>query len=239
MKICIFGAGAIGGMIGSLLKNVGVDVVLIARGEHFETIKKKGLIFLSHEYNLELCQKFEIYDNIENIGSFDLIINGLKAHSSSENAKKISSIMKSNTVFLPTLNGLPWWFFYKIGGKYDNFQLKSVDPNNYQWNFINPARVIGSVVYPAAEIKEPGVIKHIEGRRFILGEPDNSKSERIIEISKLFMKAGMKAPISKNIRNDIWLKLIGNSSFNPLSIITKSTLKQLCENENTKLIVKK
>ena len=173
------------------------------------------------------------------MGKFDLIINGLKAHSSNGNAKLMSSIMHDHTIFLPTLNGVPWWFFYKIGGKFNNYRMSSVDPNNNQWNFISPTRVIGSVVYPAAEIKSPGIIEHIEGKRLILGEPDNSRSTRVIKISKLFMEAGIKAPVSKSIRNDIWLKLIGNSSLNPLSVITRGTLKQLCENENTKMVIQR
>ncbi len=239
MRICIFGAGAIGGMLGSLLKKNGADVVLIARGEHYKAIKKNGLIFTSKEYDLDICQQFDIYDNVDNIDKFDLVINGLKAHSSCESAHLISRLMHNKTILLPTLNGIPWWFFYKIKNRFKDYKLKSVDPTNSQWEYLKPSRVIGSVVYPAATIKAPGLIEHIEGKRFIIGEPDDTKSERVLKLSKLFMTAGIKAPVSKNIRNDIWLKLLGNSSFNPLSIITKGTLKELCENQNTRMIVKK
>ena len=237
MKICIFGAGAIGGMIGSLLKKNGIEVSLIARGNHYTEIKKNGLVFKSKEYDLDICQRFDVYQDITNIGKFDLVINGLKAHSANQTAKHVSQLLHKNSVILPTLNGIPWWFFYKFEGKYNNYKLQSVDPNELQWKYFNPSRVIGSVVYPAAVIKKPGIIEHIEGKRLILGEPNNYKSDRVENLSKLFFSSGIKAPVSKNIRSDIWLKLIGNSSFNPLSIITKTTLKDICENEETRNIV--
>ncbi len=237
MRICIFGAGAIGGMIGSLLKKNGTEVVLIARGEHYNKIKKNGLVFRSKDFDLDICQKFDVYENITGLGKFDLVINGLKAHSANNTAEQVSNLLHSESVLLPTLNGIPWWFFYKFGGKYDNYQVESVDPSALQWKFFKPSRVIGCVVYPAAIITKPGFIEHLEGKRLILGEPDNIKSERIETLSKLFFSAGIKAPISRNIRSDIWLKLIGNSSFNPLSIITKSTLKEMCERQETKNII--
>jgi len=237
VRICIFGAGAIGGMIGSLLKKNGVNVTLIARGEHYSQIKKNGLVFKSKEFDLDICQKFDIQENIDNLGHFDLLINGLKAHSANSTAEHVSKLMHKNSIILPTLNGVPWWFFYKHQSKYKNYILQAVDPNNKQWDFFKPSRVIGCVVYPAAIVKAPGIIEHIEGRRLILGEPDDAKTERIQALSKTLISAGIKAPISKNIRSDIWLKLIGNSSFNPLSIITKSTLKEMCEAKETRNIV--
>ena len=237
MKICIFGAGAIGGMIGSLLKKNGIDVVLVARGEHYKNIKENGLVFKSEEYNLDICQKFDVFSDTSNLGKFDLVINGLKAHSSNKTAITVSELMHENSILLPTLNGIPWWFFYKFSGIYDNYKLDTVDPDNLQWKYLKPSRVVGCVVYPAAIIKKPGIIEHLEGKRFILGEPSDIKTERIQALSKIFTSSGIKAPISKNIRSDIWLKLIGNSSFNPLSIITKCTLKEMCEREETKEIV--
>lgn len=237
MRICVFGAGAIGGMIGALLKKAGADVVLIARGAHYNEIKKNGLVFISNEYDLDICQKFEVFNDLEKLGKFDLVINGLKAHSSNKSAAKVNNLLEKNSILLPTLNGIPWWFFYKFKGKYENYQLSSVDPGGVQWNLFSPNKVIGCVVYPAAIISKPGVIKHLEGKRLILGEPDDNKSDRIIKLSKLLFDAGFKAPISKNIRSDIWLKLIGNSSFNPLSVITRVTLKKMCESPETKNII--
>ncbi|MBF97105.1 MAG: 2-dehydropantoate 2-reductase [Pelagibacterales bacterium] len=237
MRICIYGAGAIGGMLGFLLKRIGVDVTLIARREHYASIKKNGLTFISTEYNIEESLRFDIFDNLENLGKFDLVINSLKAHSANQTASIVSTILHENSIMLPTLNGVPWWFFHKFGGKFDNYKLKSVDPNQSLWKNVTPSKVLGCVVYPAAIIERPGVIKHIEGKRFIIGEPDNAKSERVSTVSDLLIKAGLKAPISRDIRSDIWLKLIGNSSFNPLSVITQNTLKEICENEDTKIII--
>jgi len=237
VRVCIFGAGAIGGMLGFLLKKQGIDVTLIARREHYEAIKKNGLTFISSEYNIEETEKFKVFDNLQTLGKFDLVINSLKAHSANQTAELVSNLLHQETIILPTLNGIPWWFFYKFEGDHANYQLKSVDPEKKQWKYITPEKVLGCVVYPAATIDRPGVIKHIEGKRFILGEPDGIKSERVSIISDMFVKSGLKAPISKDIRSDIWLKLIGNSSFNPLSVITQNTLKEMCENQDTRKII--
>ena len=138
MRICIFGAGAIGGMIGSLLKYNNIDVTLIARGEHYNEIKKNGLVFKSKEYNLDICQKFDVYQEISDIGKFDLVINGLKAHSANNTAKHVSQLLHRVICNITYLKWIPWWFFYKFGGNYDNYQLRSVDPNEFQWKFLNP-----------------------------------------------------------------------------------------------------
>jgi len=238
VRVCIFGAGAIGGMLGFLLNRQGYDVTLVARRDHYKAIKENGLTFISNEYNIEETRKFKIFENLESLESFDLVINSLKAHSANQTAELVAKILHKNTIVIPTLNGIPWWFFYKFEGEFNNYQLNSVDPEKKQWEHITPNKVLGCVVYPAAIISQPGVIKHIEGKRFILGEPDGSKSERVNTISDMFIKSGLKAPVSKNIRSDIWLKLIGNSSFNPLSVITQNTLKEMCENEDTRDIIK-
>lgn len=225
-------------MIGFLLKRQGVDVTLIARRDHYKEIKNNGLTFISKEYDIEETKKFAIFENLDNLGFFDLVINSLKAHSANQTAEIFSKILKDDTTVLPTLNGIPWWFFYKFGGKFNNYQLQSVDPNQNLWKNVGPSKVLGCVVYPAATISKPGVIKHIEGKRLIIGEPDNIKSDRAKAVSSLMIKAGIKSPISRDIRSDIWLKLLGNSSFNPLSIITQNTLKEICENKNSKNIIK-
>ena len=237
MNICIFGAGAIGGMIASLFKRAGMDITIVARGAHFEAINKKGLIFQSKEYDLDICQSFKVVPDINDLEKFDIVISGLKAHSSNQTAKSISEILHKKSMLVTTVNGIPWWFFYKFSGQLNNYQIKSVDPQSLQWEYIRPERVIGSVVYPAALVAKPGLIKHLEGKRIILGEPDNSKSERIQELSKIFFAAGIKSPASKSIREDIWLKLIGNSSLNPISVILNSTLKEMCEQEDTISII--
>ena len=135
MRVCIFGAGAIGGMLGFLLKKQGIDVTLIARREHYEAIKKNGLTFISHEYNIEETRKFKIFNDLENLKEFDLVINSLKAHSANQTAELVSNLLHQETIILPTLNGIPWWFFYKFEGDHANYQLKSVDPEKKQWKY--------------------------------------------------------------------------------------------------------
>ena len=189
--------------------------------KHYREIKKNGLTFISKEYNIEDTKNFKIFDSLEKLEKFDLVINSLKAHSANQTAELVSNLLHNNSVVLPTLNGVPWWFFYKFKGTLANYQLDSVDPGKKQWKYITPNKVLGCVVYPAAIIEKPGIIKHIEGKRFILGEPDGTKSERAFAISEMFNKSGLKAPVSKDIRGDIWLKLIGNSSFNPYLLSLK------------------
>ena len=176
-----------------LLNRQGYDVTLIARREHYKAIKKNGLTFLSNEYNIEETRKFKVFDSLESLGNFDLVINSLKAHSSNQTAELVAKILHENTIVIPTLNGIPWWFFYKFEGEFNNYQLNSVDPEKKQWKHITPNKVLGCVVYPAAIIDKPGVIKHIEGKRFILGEPDGTKSERANAISDMFIKSGLKS----------------------------------------------
>jgi len=238
MNICIFGAGAIGGMIASLLKNSGVDnISIIARGKNFKEIEKNGLHFLSEELNLNIKNKFKTYSTTKNIGKFDLIFITVKAHSASLVAAEIGNLVKKDSVVIPAVNGIPWWYFYKLKGPYENKKIRCVDPYNKQWDNIGPEKILGCVVYPAAEIISPGKILHSKGNRLILGEPDNRKSDRLIMISKMLNIAGFKSPISKDIRSSVWTKLLGNLSFNPLSVLTGATLKEICENKETRNII--
>ncbi len=238
MRICIFGAGAIGGMIASLLKNSGLDdVSIVARGENFREIKKNGISFSSKELNLDIKNKFNAYSSTANIGKFDIIFIAVKAHSASLVASDIGNLLKKDTIVIPAVNGIPWWYFYKLIGPYENKKIDCVDPQDRQWNNIGPEKVLGCVVYPAAEIVSPGKILHLKGNRLILGEPDNSKSERLIYVSKMLSKAGFKSPTSRDIRSSIWTKLLGNLSFNPVSVLTGATLKDICEDNETKNII--
>lgn len=239
MKICIFGAGAIGGMLAALLSKEGAEVSVIARGEQYKAIKENGISFVSKELNLDFNAKCKTFSNTMDAGQYDVIFATMKAHSASLSALEFSPLIKKSSVVIPAINGIPWWYFYKLKGRFENKKIESVDPENKQWNAIGPEKVLGCVVYPAAEIIKPGVIKHIESNRFILGEPNNTKSERALLISKILKNCGIKAPVSKNIRNDIWIKLLGNLSFNPISVITEGTLKQLAEDNNTRLIISK
>ena len=230
MKICIVGAGAIGGYLGFKLINAGFDVSLVARGTHLKAMKHSGLTVIENDKEISCFPKCS--ESMSDLGNMDYIFITLKAYSIPGLVNEISTMFKENTAVITAYNGIPWWYFFNIEGPFKNYRIKCIDPNNIQWNTITPERIIGCVVYPATEIIEPGVIKHIEGNRFSLGEPEGKQTERILKISKALVKAGIKAPIRSNLREEIWIKLIGNLAFNPLSVITGKTLDILAsENE--------
>ena len=232
MKICIVGAGATGGYLGVKLINAGFDVSLVARGAHLTAMKKKGLTLIENDKEITCSPKCS--DSMKELGKMDFIFITLKAYSINGLVKEISTMFDENTSVISAYNGIPWWYFFGAEGQFKNYRIKCIDPENIQWNVITPERIIGCVVYPATEIIEPGVIKHIEGNRFSLGEPNGAQTERISRISKAMAKADLKAPVRKNIRQEIWMKLIGNLAFNPLSVITEETLDVLLLNEENK-----
>ena len=234
MKICIMGAGATGGYLGAKLINAGLDVSLVARGAHLEAMQKTGLTIIENEKEITCTPKCS--DSMEELGKMDFIFITLKAYSIPGVVKEIAKMFDENTSVITAYNGIPWWYFFNTGGQFNNYRIKCIDPDNTQWNLITPERIIGCVVYPATEIIRPGVIKHVEGNRFSLGEPSGVQSERISRISKALISAGLKAPIRNNIRQEIWTKLIGNLAFNPLSVITGETLDVLVSNEKNKEI---
>ena len=213
MKICIVGAGSTGGYLGVKLIKAGLDVSLIARGAHLEAMKEKGLTIIENEKEIVCFPKCS--ENMKELGKMDFIFITLKAYSIPGVVKEIAEMFHENTSVITAYNGIPWWYFFNIDGQYNNYRIKCIDPNNIQWNLITPERIIGCVVYPATEIIRPGVIKHMEGNRFSLGELSGTQSERISRISKALISAGLKAPIRNNIRQEIWTKLIGNLAFNP------------------------
>ena len=173
-------------------------------------------------------------ETMEELGKMDFIFITLKAYSITGMAKEIAKLFDENTSVITAYNGIPWWYFFNNGGQLNNYRIKCIDPDNTQWSLITPERIIGCVVYPATEIIRPGVIKHMEGNRFSLGEPSGVRSERISRISKALISAGLKAPIRNNIRQEIWTKLIGNLAFNPLSVITGETLDVLLSKKENK-----
>ena len=232
MKICIVGAGATGGYLGVKLINAGFDVSLVARGAHLTAMKKKGLTLIENDKEITCSPKCS--DSMKELGKMDFIFITLKAYSINGLVEEISTMFDENTSVISSYNGIPWWYFFDAEGQFKNYRIKCIDPKNIQWNVITPERIIGCVVYPATEIIEPGVIKHIEGNRFSLGEPNGAQTERISRISKAMARADLKAPVRKNIRQEIWMKLIGNLAFNPLSVITGETLDVLLLNEENK-----
>ena len=236
MKICIFGAGAIGGYMGAKLAEAGADVSLVARGPHLAAMKDKGLTLI--EEGEAKTYEVNASDNAADLGPQDYVIVTLKAHSVPPVVPKMQPLIGEGTTIVSGVNGVPWWYFHKHGGALEGTRLASVDPGDAQWNGFGPDRVLGCVVYPAAEVSEPGVVKHIEGTRFSLGEPDGSKSDRALALSKALSAASLKAPVRPRLRDEIWVKLWGNLSFNPISALTHATLDVLCTSDDTRPIAR-
>ena len=237
MKICIFGAGAIGGYMGVKLAQVGADVSLVARGPHLKAMKKNGLRLI--EEGNDTTVPVTASENPEDLGIQDYVVITLKAHSVPLIVNKMEPLINKKTTIVSGVNGIPWWYFHKVGGEFEGTRVNSVDPGNVQWDTFGPDKVLGCVVYPAAEVIEPGVIKHIEGNRFSLGEPDGSKSDRALKLSKVLTAAGIKAPVRPKLRDEIWVKLWGNLSFNPISALTHATLDVLCTDVGTRDVARK
>lgn len=236
MKICIFGAGAIGGYLGAKLAASGADVSLVARGPHLAAIRRNGLRLI--EQGTETTHNVTASQDPGELGVQDYVIVTLKAHSVPPVVDLMQPLIGDHTTIVSGVNGVPWWYFHKIGGPLEGTRLASVDPGDVQWNGFGPDRVLGCVVYPAAEVAEPGVVRHIEGNRFSLGEPDGSRSDRAIALSGAFSAAGLKAPVRPRLRNEIWVKLWGNLSFNPISALTHATLDVLCTNPGTRAVAR-
>ena len=222
MKICIYGAGAIGSYLGAELARTGYEVSLIARGPHLEAMRASGLTLLIEGENRVV--QVACTDDPAQVGPQDYVIITLKAHSVSPVVEQMVPLLGPETAVVTAQNGIPWWYFYKLAGPYENHKLESVDPGGRIWEAIGPERAIGCVVYPAAEIAEPGVIRHIEGARLILGEPDGRQSERAETLCHTLQNAGFTSRVRNNIRDDIWVKLWGNLCFNPISALTHATL---------------
>jgi len=231
MRICIYGAGAIGGWLGVQLSLSGKDVTLIARGPHLEAMQKNGVRLLID--GEERVANPRCIEDPADAGPQDYIIITLKAHSLPGIAEKIQPLLSAETAVVTGVNGIPWWYFYKLEGPFENHKLDSVDPGGRFWDAVGPQRAIGFVVYPAAEIAEPGVIRHIEGDRFTMGEPDGSSSARTTRLCDALSDAGFKARVRDNIRDDIWVKLWGNLCFNPISALTLATLDKVAGEEGT------
>jgi 2-dehydropantoate 2-reductase len=225
MKIAVFGAGAIGGYLAVKLHQAGADVCVIARGPHLAAIRANGLTLKSEGQSVTV--RLPCSDKAEDIGPQDYVFVTLKANGLAPAAPQIAKLMGPNTALVTGINGIPYWYFYGLDGPWQDRVVESVDPGGKLWQLLPPRQAIGCIVYPAAEVTLPGVIEHTYGNRFTLGEPDGSKSERAEALSQMLVKAGLKAPVRGNIRDEIWVKLWGNLAFNPLSALTASTLERL------------
>ncbi len=237
MKICVVGAGAIGGMLGVRFAAKAHEVTLVARGANLNAIRADGMRLRTADGSELHAKSLRATSSLAEVGPQDLVILGMKAHQVEAVARDIPRLLHAESIVLPMQNGIPWWYFQRLPEwashtaltSLANRRVASVDPNGVISESIDPARIIGCVVYPAAELVAPGVVRHVEGDRFPLGELDGTESARVQALSQAFVAAGLKAPVLTDIRSEIWLKLWGNLSFNPISALTHSTLADICQ----------
>ena len=228
MRICVVGAGAIGGLLGVRLALSDHELTLVARGAHLEAIRSRGLRLEMSDGSVHVAEGVAATADIRACGPQDLVILGVKAHQLPPLVDDLRTLFHDDTLVLPTQNGLPWWYFQGLEGPWQGRVLHSVDPGGGLAGGIEPHRIIGCVVYPAAEISAPGVIRHIEGLRFSVGELDGRRSERVEAMAGMLVEAGLKSYVLDDVRSEIWLKAWGNLSFNPISALTHATLEDIC-----------
>lgn len=234
MRVCIFGAGAIGGYLGAELAASDVDVTLIARGPHLEAMQRDGLkLLIGGE---ERISHPNCTSDSAKAGPQDYVIITLKAHSVPGIVETIQPLIGPDTTVVTAVNGIPWWYFHGLEGPWQGHRLDSVDPGGVQWERIGPERVLGCIVYPACDMPAPGVIQHVEGNRFSLGEPSGERSERATRLSETLIAAGLKAPVRPRIRDEIWIKLWGNLCFNPISALTHAMLDEVATDPSTRAV---
>jgi 2-dehydropantoate 2-reductase len=236
MKVCVYGAGAIGAYLGVALVDAGCDVSFVARGPHLAALQSNGLTLEigGAARNLRITAT----DDPKALGPQDFVILTLKAHSVAPVAAQIATLFGPKTAVVTAQNGILWWYFYRFPGPLENRHLETVDSGGYVWRTLGPERAIGCVVYPSCEIVAPGVVRHLEGNRFMLGEPDGTKSERVGALAQAFAAGGLKAPVRQRIRDDIWFKLLGNATFNPVSVLTRATLEQMGKHAGVRAVIR-
>ena len=228
MRIAVVGAGSIGGYLGGFLAAAGDDVTFIARGANLEAIRSHGMKVVTEEGREVIAKTVRVFSKMSEAGPHDTVLLTVKAHQVSAVAGDLHHLCDANTSIVTMQNGIPWWYFQRHGGPYDGTPVLAADPDGSIARAVDPERIIGTVVYPAAVLEAPGVVRVVEGKRFTLGELDGSTTPRVQAIAARFVAAGFKAPISDNLRAEIWLKLLGNLAFNPISALTHATLQDLC-----------
>jgi 2-dehydropantoate 2-reductase len=228
MKICVVGAGAIGGYLAVKLAQMGHEVSVVIRGANLKAVRENGMKLVMED-GTEHVEKVHATDRIADLALQDIVILGMKAHQVAAVASEIPALLGPESIVVTAQNGVPWWYFHKHGGQYQGRRVEAVDPGGVVSSHIDVERVIGCIIYPACEITAPGVVQHIEGNRFTIGEIDGSDTPRIRMLADVLRQAGFKAPIASDIRSEIWIKLWGNLSFNPISALTHATLVDICE----------
>ena len=236
MKIVIAGAGAVGGYLGARLTKAGADVILFARGPHLHAMQERGLRVRSPDGDFEV--KPRVTGELAGVGNAEVVFLGVKAHSLTALAPALRPMFAPDTVVVSTQNGIPWWYFQGQGGELDGLRLERVDPGGVIAAAIEPRRIVGSLAYFSADVAEPGVIHHTEGNRISFGEPDGSRSDRVRRIAEALIAAGLRCPATTRIRHEIWVKLLGNVAFNPISALTGGTLEELVRHPEVSRVVR-
>jgi 2-dehydropantoate 2-reductase len=229
LKIAIIGAGAIGGYVGIRLALAGEAVTFIARGANLKALRSGGIRLINADGREEAAEKVAVTDDYAAAGPQDVVVLAMKAHQVESVAANVPALLGPDTVVVPMQNGIPYWYFHRYPGGLAGTCVRSVDPDGTIGRLIPAERVIGCVVYPAAELMAPGVVRHVEGNRFPVGEPDGTSSERVTRVSECFIRGGLQAPVLPDIRSEIWLKLWGNLTFNPISALSRATLAGICQ----------
>ncbi|MEU7324745.1 2-dehydropantoate 2-reductase [Streptomyces griseoviridis] len=235
MRVAVLGAGAIGAYVGAALHRAGADVHLIARGPHLAAMRQHGVRVLSPRGDHTAA--VHATDDPAEIGPVDYVFLGLKAHAYAACGPLIEPLLRDGTAVVAAQNGIPWWYFHRHGGPHDGHRIRSVDPDGAVSAVLAPERAVGCVVYAATELEAPGVVRHVEGTRFSVGEPDRSVSARCLRFGEAMRAGGLKCPVEPDLRDDIWLKLLGNISFNPISALTRATLRQMCLHGGTRAVI--
>lgn len=236
MRIVIAGAGAIGGYIGARLAKAGADVVLFARGPHLLAMRERGLRVMSPDGDFEV--RPQTAGDLAAVGPADVVFLGVKAHSLTSLAPQLRPLFHDDTIVVSTQNGIPWWYFQGHGGELEGLRIERVDPGGVISSSIEPRRVVGSLAYFATDIVEPGVIRHTEGNKISFGEPDGSKSERLRKVAAPLIAAGFRCPITTRFRHEVWVKLLGNVAFNPISALTGGTLEEMVRHPEVSHLVR-
>jgi 2-dehydropantoate 2-reductase len=237
MKFLIAGAGAIGAYMGARLAQAGFDVTLFARGQHLRAMQEHGVRVRSIEGDFQTQPR--IVGSLDEAGQADVVFLGVKAHSLTQLAPHLKPVLGPDTTVVSTQNGIPWWYFQGFGGQWDGLRLERIDPGGVISAAIEARRIVGSIVYFSTEIYEPGVVQHIEGNRISLGEPDGSRSERCRRIAEALVTSGLRCPITTHIRQEIWVKILGNASLNPVSALTRATLAQMLRDPGVAEVIRK
>jgi 2-dehydropantoate 2-reductase len=235
VRVAVVGAGAIGAYVGAALDRAGVDVQLVARGAHLEAIRRDGVRVLSPRGDFTV--RPPATDDPSEIGPVDYVFLGLKANSYAASGPLVHPLLRDDTAVIAAQNGIPWWYFHGLEGPFEGYRIESIDPGGAVTETLPPERAIGCVVYAATEIESPGVVRHLEGTRFSIGEPDGTISDRCVAFSQAMVEGGLKCPVEADLRNDIWIKLMGNIAFNPISALTRATMIEICNHRQTRELV--